>query len=63
MGEDFIKFETEIGFQSLKDLGLNVKCMPNALKGIKYLEEHPEKRAEEYKALVDTEKQVIRFNS
>ena len=47
LGEDFIKFETEIGFQRLKDLGLNVKCMPNALKGIKYLEEHPEKRAED----------------
>ena len=48
LGEDFIKFETEIGFQRLKDLGLNVKCMPNALKGIKYLEEHPEKRAEDF---------------
>ena len=47
LGEGFIKFETEIGFQRLKDLGLNVKCMPNALKGIKYLEEHPEKRAED----------------
>lgn len=48
LGEDFIKFETEIGFQRLKDLGLNVKCMPNALKGIKYLEEHPEKRAKDF---------------
>ena len=47
LGENFIKYETEIGFQRLKDLGLNVKCMPNSLKGIKYLEEHPEKRAED----------------
>ena len=47
LGEEFIQFETEIGFKRLKDLGLNVKCMPNALKGIKYLEEHPEKRAED----------------
>lgn len=47
LGEDFIQFETKIGFQRLKDLGLKVKCMPNSLKGIKYLEEHPEKRAED----------------
>lgn len=47
LGEEFIQFETEIGFKRLKDLGLNVKCMSNALKGIKYLEEHPEKRAED----------------
>lgn len=47
LGEDFIQFETKIGFQRLKDMGLNVKCMPDSLKGIKYLEEHPEKRAED----------------
>ena len=47
LGEDFIQFETEIGFQRLKDLGLNVKCMPNSQKGIKYIGEHPEKRAED----------------
>ena len=31
LGEEFILFETEIGFQRLKNLGLNVKCMSNSL--------------------------------
>jgi Uncharacterized proteins, homologs of microcin C7 resistance protein MccF len=47
LGEDFMKFETEIGFQRLKELGVNVKCMPNALKGMEYIKDHPEKRAED----------------
>lgn len=47
LGEDFMKFETEIGFQRLKEFGVNVKCMPNALKGMEYIKEHPEKRAED----------------
>ena len=60
LGEDFIQFETEIGFQRLKDLGLNVKCMPNSQKGIKYIGEHPEKRAEDLiEALRDPEIDMI----
>ena len=47
LGEDFMKFETEIGFQRLKEFGVNVKCMPNALKGMEYIKDHPEKRAED----------------
>ncbi|MDO4500855.1 MAG: LD-carboxypeptidase [Erysipelotrichaceae bacterium] len=47
IGEDFVKHEVEPGVKRLEDYGLNVKFMPNALKGIKYLKEHPEKRAED----------------
>ena len=46
-GEDFIRFELEIGLRRLKELGLNVRFMPNALKGLEYTSAHPEKRAED----------------
>ena len=46
-GEDFIRFELEIGLRRLKELGLNVSFMPNALKGLEYTSAHPEKRAED----------------
>lgn len=45
IGEDFVEHEVEIGKKRLKDLGLNVIFMPNALKGIEYLKNHPENRA------------------
>ncbi len=47
VGEPFIQFEVEIGLRRLKALGLNVKFMPHALKGLEFLEAHPEKRAED----------------
>lgn len=47
LGESFIQFEVEIGLKRLKELGLSVKFMPNALKGLDYIKEHPEKRAED----------------
>ena len=37
----------ELGTKRLEEMGLKVKFMPNALKGIEYLEAHPEKRAED----------------
>ena len=46
-GEPFIRFELEIGLKRLKELGLNVTFMPNALKGMEYTFAHPEKRAED----------------
>lgn len=46
-GEPFVKFELEIGLKRLKELGLNVTFMPNALKGMEYTFAHPEKRAED----------------
>ncbi len=47
VGEEFIRFEVEIGLRRLKEYGLSVQFMPNALKGLDYLREHPEKRAED----------------
>ena len=47
LGEPFIRFEVEIGLRRLREYGLNVKFLPNALKGIEYLRKHPEKRAED----------------
>ena len=46
-GEPFVKFELDIGLRRLKELGLNVTFMPNALKGMEYTFAHPEKRAED----------------
>lgn len=47
IGENFIKFEVEIGLRRLREYGLTVKFMPNSLKGLDYIKEHPEKRAED----------------
>lgn len=47
IGEPFIQFQVEIGLGRLRELGLNVKFMPHALKGLEYIKEHPEKRAED----------------
>ena len=47
IGEPFVRFEVEIGLRRLQEYGLNVKFMPNALKGLDYIREHPEKRAED----------------
>ena len=47
LGEPFMQFEVEIGLRRLKELGLNVRFMPHALKGLEYVEAHPEKRAED----------------
>ena len=47
LGEDFMKHEVEIGLRRLNEMGLVVKFMPNALKGVEYIEAHPEKRAED----------------
>lgn len=45
IGEAFIKFELDIGLSRLRRYGLNVTFMPNALMGLDYIREHPEKRA------------------
>ena len=47
LGEPSVGFEVEIGLKRLRDYGLNVRFMPNVLKGMKYLNAHPEKRAED----------------
>ena len=47
IGEPFVRHELELGLRRLEEMGLRVKFLPHALKGIQYLDEHPEKRAED----------------
>ena len=47
MGEDFVKHEVDLGVQRLKDLGLNPIFLPHSLKGLDFIKEHPEARAED----------------
>ncbi len=49
LGMPFCKHELEIGLQRLKDFGLIPVVMPNALKDINYLENHPEAKAADLK--------------
>ena len=49
LGEDFIKHELELGIKRLENFGLVPIIMPNATKGIKYLEENPRARASDLK--------------
>ena len=47
-GDDLFRYRYEIGKERLENVfGLNVITMPNALKGSKYLYEHPEARAKD----------------
>lgn len=60
LGESFVRFEVEIGLRRLKEYGLNVKFMPNALSGMEYVKAHPEKRAEDLlEAFQDPEVDMI----
>ena len=45
IGEPFAAHELRIGEERLKSMGLQVKYSKNALKGIGYLNDHPEARA------------------
>ena len=45
LGEDFVSYELKIGVQRLESMGLRVKFLPHALKGIDYVKAHPERRA------------------
>ncbi len=47
IGEDFVKHEVDLGVQRLKDLGLNPIFLPQSLKGLDFIKEHPEARAED----------------
>ena len=60
MGEEQIRYEVEIGLRRLKEYGLNVKFMPHALKGLEYVRNHPEKRADDLlEAFRDPETDMI----
>lgn len=47
IGEDFVKHEVDLGVQRLKDLGLNPIVLPHSLKGLDFIKNHPEARAED----------------
>ena len=49
LGEPFIKHELDLGIKRLEEYGLVPVIMPNALKGMEYLDKHPEARAEDLK--------------
>lgn len=49
LGEEFCSHNMEIGVKRLKEYGLEPVFMPNALRGIEYLKEHPEARAKDLK--------------
>lgn len=49
LGEPFCSHDIELGRKRLSEFGLEMVIMPNALKGISYLKEHPEARAEDLK--------------
>lgn len=50
IGEKSTTFQVKLGLNNLISFGLKPIFMPNALKGIDYLDKHPEKRAEDLKA-------------
>lgn len=47
IGESFVQHEVEIGVRRLREYGMEVRFMPHALKGLEYIKDHPEKRAED----------------
>ncbi|WEV60280.1 LD-carboxypeptidase [Streptococcaceae bacterium ESL0729] len=47
LGEEFVSHNLEIGCARLRAMGLEPVFMANTLKGIDYLREHPEKRAQD----------------
>ena len=49
LGEEFCSHNIEIGVKRLKEYALEPVFMPNALKGIEYLQAHPEARAKDLK--------------
>lgn len=49
LGMPFIKHELDLGIKRLKELGLEPVIMPNSLKDMDYLFNHPEERASDLK--------------
>ena len=49
LGEEFCSHNIEIGVKRLKAYGLEPVFMPNALKGIEYLDKNPKARAKDLK--------------
>ena len=47
MGEGFIQHELNLGLERLKQYGIEVEFLPNALKGMEFIKNHPECRAQD----------------
>lgn len=47
LGEESVAHELRLGLERLKNMGLHYYFLPHALKGMAYLSDHPEKRAED----------------
>lgn len=47
LGENFIKHEIEIGLKRLNEYGIEVECLPNSLKGLDFVRNHPDCRVED----------------
>ena len=47
LGEEFVKHEVEIGVKRLEEYGLDIKIMPHAKRGIEYVKNRPEERADD----------------
>ena len=47
LGESFIKHELEIGKERLNKYGIETEFLPNALKGVDFITNHPESRADD----------------
>ena len=62
-GEEMFIHRYKLGKKRLEQLGFNVVTMKNALKGIEYLYNHPEKRAEDFiEAILDKDIKGITCN-
>ncbi len=49
LGMPFCKHELDLGIKRLKEMGLEPVFMPNALKGIDFISQNPQKRAQDLK--------------
>ena len=47
LGEDYMRHEREIGERRLTEMGIRIQYLPHALSGREYIQNHPEKRAED----------------
>jgi len=60
LGMPFVKHELDLGIKRLKEIGLEPVIMPNSLKDLDYLFNHPEERASDLKtAFLDDEIKAI----
>ncbi len=47
LGEEFVRHELDLGVKRLKKYGINVKFSNHSLRGIDYVKDHPESRAQD----------------